>query len=104
MTTDAHPDVRPGTIPPWALRVAYDGEEWLVLMDVDQQVAASKCAQGFGGHWARYTVAVEVALPLDCGCVAGGGRDEWSGDDLAEAHAAFDRIEAEWRARHDDEG
>ena len=105
MKTDAHPDIRPGTVPSWVIRCAYDGEEWLVLADNSDEGHAC-------GLWSTNTGwAIVVASGFitgehpTCGCPGTfftNGVRQWNGNTLAEAHAAFDRIEQEWVRRHDD--
>ena len=110
MTTDTHPDVRPGTVPSWVLRCAYDGEEWLVLGDA-RAVAPYHEARACIGHAPphRYQIGRSAGLSPCGGCglmvfnlAPFGVARLYNGDSLAEAHAAFDRIEQEWRARHDE--
>lgn len=105
MTTST--DIRPGTVPPWALRYCYDGEEWLVLVDTTTSSASHTCDERFvepgayfifsGQGWER------CSRSADCPTLVANGQRRCFAvaDTLAEAHAAFDRIEQEWRTRHD---
>ncbi len=98
-------DVRPGTVPSWAIRyarkeLADGGEEWLVLTDTEPETHTCEPTSERG----RYLVATCSGFGL-CGkggCVAMMGerptRRRWYGDDRAEAEAAFLRLEAAWLA------
>lgn len=98
MTTD----VRETSAPSWAIRSAYFDGEWLMLCDSDAALWAHTCNDRYSPT--RYAVMTasnfEVCEPNYCTAIV---RDDfeydgykWQGDTLAEAEAAFTRIEAEW--------
>ena len=91
--TTTHPDVAPGTVPAWVLRCAYDGEEWLVLADIRPPLYRSVIKIMFGPRWSVVDGLWALEFPAD------GMKRERYFDGLAEAHAAFERIEAAWRER-----
>ncbi|MCR4338697.1 MAG: hypothetical protein NUW01_02300 [Gemmatimonadaceae bacterium] len=104
MTTDQR-DCPPGTVPPWVLRFAYDGEEWLVLIDQSRTGTGNwhdGCYKRPPADHPLYNIDTGDGFgPCNGGCgglTIKGGEVKARCHSLAEAHAAFDRIEEEWRA------
>lgn len=101
MTNEVIDDVRPNTLPAGAIRVAHNGGEWLVLSDWALQAPSHTCDAPFMSRgysvfittgWGRCAGTSCSALVID-GFVR---RDETFAT-LAEANAAFDRMEQEFR-------
>ena len=105
---DTDIDVRPGTLPPWVVRCARretdGGEEWLVLADSERATAAHTCDRRLNDNRSVYRVAITQRFTerhSTCGCIGifcDGGEMIAVGS-LAEAEAAFAKIEAEWLGR-----
>lgn len=107
MTNGTINDVRPDTLPVGTIRVASNGDEWLVLLDVDALAVSHTCGGG-GLPW-TYTSKYEVfftrgwqTCPRSQSCPAVNTTAEYRGsvffDALDEAYAAFTRMEQELRA------
>lgn len=90
-------DAPPGTVPEWAIRYSHYEGEWLVLADW-HKVSPVHYQQK---RHPRFGIAAVVLGDCSCGCGVVAleiieRSPYWRGDDLAEAHAAFERIEREW--------
>lgn len=105
-TTDSRIDVRPGTLPAGTLRVASNGNEWLVLADFSVQAASHTCGRRFvaWGYGVTFTDSwLQCWFDASCPAIVRSSpparKYDHHYDTLAEAHAAFDRMEQEWQHR-----
>lgn len=85
-------DAPPGTVPEWAIRVAHDGEQWLVLAQADGTM--HPCYGPGEGWYVLRTSGFKDCKFCGFTVAVDGSADPY--DDLAEAHAAFERLEREW--------
>lgn len=98
-------DVRPGTIPAWAIRVAHKDGEWLVLSDLFRASEQHRCdlsGLSIRRGWKIGTFQGEWAAGGNV-CACAGPWRGWTGrrvlgryDTLAEAQAAFTALEEAW--------